>query len=245
MIITSFSKSVHPSWNGLFTEQIVSELSKIEEGIDFKNSTPNKDRMLRFLELDLNKVNVIVLGMDPYPEKGVATGRSFEVGNLISWQEKFNQNSIRNMVSLIYADYKNQTTYPGTNKFDTIRDEIKQGEFPIVEPNKWFDNLETQGVLFLNTGFSLLYGSEQGKNPHMKLWSKFTQELLKYISTKNPDACWFLWGRKAQSYKKYIYSSNLYESRHPAYVSSKNKDDFLWSSCFRDTSNIFNINWLG
>ena len=98
--------SYHPSWSGLLTEEIVDKLKDIESKIG-DNINPEPENVLRFLNNDLSNIKVVILGQDPYPEKGRATGRSFEVGDLHSWNDKFRQVSLKNIIRLIHKNYNN------------------------------------------------------------------------------------------------------------------------------------------
>ena len=92
----------------------------------------------------------------------------------------------------------------------------------------------------LNTYLSV----EPGKpGSHIDIWEDFSINLLKYISSANQNINWFLWGKQAEDKVQYILSGKKYISRHPMMCSEKYEDDFLKSSCFKDT--MKQINWLG
>ena len=74
-------KNVHSSWNKFLTTEIFDELDEIEKKIGM-NTNPEHNNILRFMLCNLNNVKVVILGQDPYPEKGRPTGRAFEVGDL-------------------------------------------------------------------------------------------------------------------------------------------------------------------
>ena len=80
----------------------------------------------------------------------VPTGRSFEVGNLSSWSDKFRQVSLKNIVRLLHKNYNYIEDYSKIKKFSDIQKEIEVGDFKILPPNKLFDSWEEQGVLCLN-----------------------------------------------------------------------------------------------
>ena len=65
--------------------------------------TPPENLQLRFTSQDLASVKILILGQDPYPQSGVATGRAFEVGTLHSWFDNFRNTSLKNIVRAIYA----------------------------------------------------------------------------------------------------------------------------------------------
>ena len=168
------------------------------------------------------------------------TGRSFEVGSLMDWNDKFRQVSLKNIVRLLYKNYNDIDDYEDIKKFSDIQKEIKSGDFNILPPNKIFDSWEKQGVLCMN-----IYPTcEIGKpGSHKDIWHDFSVRLLNYISKTNPNISWFLWGKEAVAHKEYILDGKIVESRHPMMCSAKYEDDFLKSSCFKDTMD--KINWLG
>ena len=232
-----YPENYHESWSEFLDEKIKKEILEISGKIGH-NINPEPENVLRFMENDLNDVKVVILGQDPYPEKGRATGRCFEVGDLNSWNDKFRQVSLKNIVRLIHKDNRKTENYENIRKFSEIQKEISNNEFNILPPTEIFKSWEKQGVLLLNTYFTI----EQGvPGSHIKIWENFSNELLEYISTKNKNITWFLWGKQAQSRKEYIKYGLLCESRHPMMCSSKYDDDFLKSSCFRDTWDI--IKW--
>lgn len=232
-------ENTHISWNEFLTLEICEELKDIEEKIG-TNTNPGHDNILRFMLYNLNDVKVVILGQDPYPEKGRATGLAFEVGDLNSWNDKFRQVSLKNIIRLIHKNYNNIEDYKDIKKFSDIQKEISSRDFEILPPNKIFKSWAEQGALLLNTYLSVEPGMV---GSHTDIWRNFSIKLLEYISEKNKNINWFLWGKQAEDKKQYIKSGNLYISRHPMMCSEKYEDDFLKSNCFMDTMNI--INWLG
>lgn len=229
----------HSSWNEFLTDERIKQLNGIEEQIG-DNINPEKENVLRFLNLNLDKIKVIILGQDPYPEKGRATGRAFEVGDLSDWNQKFRQVSLKNIVRLIHKNYNNIIEYKNIMKFSDIQIQIKNREFNIMQPDKLFKNWESQGVMLLNTYYSVEIGMP---GSHIKYWENFSNDLLKFISSQNKDIRWFLWGKQAELTSTNIVSGIKYISRHPMMCSEKFDGDFLKSDCFKDTMNI--IDWLG
>lgn len=230
---------VDNSWKEFLNDRMKAELEKIEIATN-GDYTPESSKVLRFLNLDLNKMKVVVLGQDPYKPLGVATGRSFEPADLTSWQDKFRQVSLKNIVRLIYKSLYDIEDYEDIPSYKEILNKIDSGDFEIKEPKEWFDSLENQGVLFLNTTLTCKIGVS---NSHKGLWEYFSKEIIKYISSKNKELYWFLWGKEAISKKEFIRHGKIYTSNHPMMCSEKYEDDFLKGNCFKDTRDI--INWLG
>ncbi len=232
-------KDAHSSWDKFLTREIIEELNIIEEKIG-DNINPHHDNVLRFLKNNLNEVKVVILGQDPYPEKGRPTGRAFEVGDLMSWSQKFRQVSLKNIIRLVHKNYNNIENYDDIMKFSEIQREIEMGYFNILPPDQLFKSWERQGVLLLNTYLSV----EPGKSgSHISIWEPFSIKLLNYISEENKNISYFLWGKFAEEKKQYLKHGKFYISRHPMMCSEKYDDDFLRNDCFKDTMGI--VNWLG
>lgn len=235
---TLLPADIHPSWtqfcNDYRQEQLEHIASQIGTGYN-----PAPDKVLRFLTTDLSNTKVVILGQDPYPQPGVSVGRAFEVNGLTSWQEKFPQSSLRNIVRLLYSTYHGITVYEEIPKFQQIREETRRGEWRILPPNELFASWEAQGVLLLNT--CLTVKNKPGE--HQAIWLDFTRDLLQFISNERTDLNWFLWGKQAQAFMPFIDYGIIYCSRHPMLSSPSYEDDFLRSECFSSTKEL--INWLG
>jgi len=232
-------ENAHPAWSDFLDAKTVGMLKTIESRLG-EDICPEKEKVLRFLAVDPGKVKVVILGQDPYPERGVATGRAFEVGTLKSWNQPFRQVSLKNIVRLIYKTYNNIEEYSAIPNFSQVLKEIENGRFPIESPGKIFESWERQGVLLLNVWLSTCV-SEPGAHRH--IWHPFSVRLLNWLSQNYPGLTWFLWGKNVISYKPEILSGTLIESRHPMMCSSAYPDDFLKSDCFKRTMKI--INWTG
>lgn len=207
---------IHESWIGFLDEKIIRELKHIEREIG-NNYYPTKENVLRFLNQDLNKVKYIIVGMDPYPteyEKDgkfypIATGRSFEVGNYNSWMESTKNKSLTNILKAIYIANTNDSK----SNIKEIREKIGTKEFDILEPNQLFDDLEEQGVLFLNYALTV---EPHKPGSHTHLWENFTISLRDYIIKNNPNVIWILWGKDAnEKLGRGISSKNILSNCHP------------------------------
>lgn len=232
--------NIDNSWNDFLSSELVTLLKNIEKNIleSKQKFTPDTEKVLKFLKVPLADVKVIILGQDPYPQDGVATGRAFEVGTLKSWNDKFSNISLKNIIRAIYFAYNNEYL-----KYSEIKDEMKK-TFLLKPPYELFVEWEKQGVLLLNTSFTCEIGKS---NSHEKYWNIFTMLLLKYISKANPDIIWFLWGNNAKSIVADINIEKKIESMHPmmCYKKQGRDDDFLFGkiNAFKETMSL--INWLG
>ncbi len=230
---------VHASWEPFLEETGYGLLERIAPQIvNGEAFTPGPEHMLRFLGLDLEAVKVLILGQDPYPQPGVATGRAFEVGPLKSWTTPFRNTSLRNIVRALYAAVHNEKL-----TFKEIVGKLKSAsnEFPLLAPDQLFRYWELQGVLLLNTSFSC----EQGKpGSHAALWRPFTLALIAYINRSNPDIYWLLWGNHAQEAVGHIVPNNCLVSCHPM-ICHQREGDFLYGDINHFNATRGLIDWVG
>ena len=227
-------ESIHPSWQAFFAPRM-GMLETILKKIEGESYHPPRDLIFRFAKMELDRVRVVVLGQDPYPQPGAATGRSFEVAGLSSWQGAIRQSSLRNIVRAICLA-KTGELLP----WREVQARIAGGRFPILPPNRLWDALEAQGVLFLNAYLTCREGAPLS---HRRLWEPFAHELVAYIDTaRGADAAWFLWGADARGYGAYIAHGKRYESRHPM-MAGREPDGFLQNPCFAETAGM--ISWTG
>lgn len=227
---------IHDSWRPFFRDDILERLHIIESKIG-GDYNPKPHQVLRFASGNLQKVKAVILGQDPYPQRGVSTGRAFEVGGLNSWQEPFKQSSLRNILRSLYKSRTGKT-----KTINEIRAEIADGTFAILPPSEIFSHWENQGVLMLNTYLTCAVGKS---GSHKALWLPVTDALLRYIAEQNPRAVWFLWGNHAKAYAGIIGGRKLYQSNHPMMADPKNPADFLNNPCFAETATGLGIDWIG
>ncbi len=72
------SSPVHVSWQRLL-EPLAPEIDRILGRIEDEITAPARDSIFRALELDLEKVKVVIFGQDPYPTPGNAMGMAFSI----------------------------------------------------------------------------------------------------------------------------------------------------------------------
>ncbi|PKQ62566.1 hypothetical protein BZG02_12675 [Labilibaculum filiforme] len=236
--------SIHQTWTSFLTEEIIDLIAEIEKSIPLEISTPAPNLSLRFLEMNLDKIPIVILGQDPYPQSGVATGRAFEVNGLNSWHDKFRNVSLKNILRCIYKATTNETL-----KYSEILSRLNEGDrlvmeddFTILPPNQLFKYWsEHENVLLLNTAFTCEIGKP---NSHAKLWAPFTQKLLHYIANANSEIIWFLWGNNAHQIVKKITITNKIETTHPM-MCYQRENDILYGKInpFEKTRQL--INWSG
>ena len=151
------------------------------------STSPVKVNIFNALRLvPFDKVNVLILGKDPYPNPKDAHGLAFSSLNNTT------PDSLKNIFKAIDSVY-------GSDLF-----------------NKAYNNLTNwaeQGVLLLNTGLTykridnpeltkkekdLLQARKQ--NEHMKIWKPFVKQIIQKILTiKNRPIAMMLWGNDAHN----------------------------------------------
>lgn len=234
---------IHPSFQDFFTEDRKQQIQEIESVVRVSNYAPKEEQVLRFAELDVQQIKVVILGQDPYPNlyngQLAANGRAYQVSGLDSFDSSFKQVSLKNILRLIYKSLYDIHDYEQIPTYTVLRIYMKNGSFPIVKPKQWFDSLEKQGVLFLNSSLTVELNKPLS---HSLLWRHITRELVQYICQKNPNVIFFIWGSASKSFLDVIHTKS-FVSRHPMMCSSTFEDDFLKSTCFMETKDI--IDWLG
>ncbi len=231
---------IHPSWDDFFDSTMRHRIRDIENQIGRDEINPVSEKVFRFTEMNLHALRVVILGQDPYPERGVATGRAFEVGGLDSWSSPFRQISLKNILRLIYISRSGMRENEKVPSFKEVINQMENGKFSLLPPGELFVSWEKQGVLLLNTALTCV---PQKPGSHSEIWKPFSDALISYISYKRQDLIWFLWGKQARSYKEKIGTGSFYESRHPMMCSDAYSDDFLKNPCFEKT--FESINWTG
>ena len=139
------------------------------------------------------ELRVVILGQDPYPQKGVATGIAF--ANSLDTQD----NSYSPSLEILRESVIDYTIPHRTIIFD-----------PSLE--KW----EEQGVLLLNSALTCEVGRV---GSHYLLWRPFIISLLTNLSKCSSGIVYVLMGSQAQSLEPYINKqfNHVIHIRHPSY----------------------------
>jgi uracil DNA glycosylase len=195
---------VHSSYKHFIQEMSV-VLKHIRSNVG-ENFVPFDPFVFKCFEIAKSQVKFVLVGQDPYPQKGHATGRSFE-RNIDNWSEA--NKSLHAMLASIY--------YHENREFKTITNilnEIENGRYDVSAPKDIFKEWESKyGVLFLNRSLTTELGK---KNAHAQLWKPFTESVVKYLS-KDHSIKWLLWGKEAQELEEYIENkSSIIKTIHPA-----------------------------
>lgn len=175
-----------PSWAPVF-QKSQEELKVISEVINLRipiegHFFPYKINLFKAFEhTPLNKVRVVIVGMDPYPTM-LANGKPRAQGSAFSVAED------------------DETPMSQTNMFKEIKNSYPEWT-PPKHGNlfKW----EQQGVLLLNICLTCPPGASNG---HCKygVWMPFNYKVIEAISATRPNCIYALWGKDAQKIQKYL-----------------------------------------
>ena len=174
-------------------------MSKVSMEYMRKPVCPNQPDVFRAFELcPLKDLKVVMLGCDPYPQKGVATGILF--GNRSDTDEEDLSPSLK-----------------------VVKEAAINFEVPhyCVTFDNTLESWARQGILMINSALTV----EMNRvGSHVMIWRPFIAKLLKNLSDYNTAVVYVLFGRQAQTFKPYINSrfNHIIEVEHPAYFARNN-----------------------
>lgn len=165
--------------------------------IDSDSLCPDKKNIFKAFKLcPYDKLRVCCIGMDPYPQPGVAQGILF--GNSKETPEELLSPSLQVIKECV------------------INYEVPHG---FIEFDNTLESWAKQGVLLINSAFTCKV-NEIGS--HLNIWKPFTSKLIENISSKNDGLVFVLFGNQAQSFKPYIKGfQKIIEVQHPAYFARR------------------------
>lgn len=157
----------------------------VRRGKHFPGMPPGTHCLRAFDAISPDKVRCVVLGQDPYPEPGFATGRAFEAGNLAAWREldKMFSKSVRAWMQQIVAARTGDPAYAGSfADWPRTLEAMETGAVAIEEPSRIADRWVGEGVLLLNasltlTRFRVDIDRHQAEG-HLRFWRPLIHETL-------------------------------------------------------------------
>ncbi len=205
--------NIHPSWKealkGEFEKPYFEHLIHFVKD-QYKNHTcypPGKQIFSAFDHCPFDKLEVVIIGQDPYHGPGQANGLCFSVNDGVPMPP-----SLQNIFREIQADLGKP--FPPTGNLE-----------------RWAD----QGVLLLNAVLTVRKGeanSHQGKG-----WETFTDAVIQKISDEKENVVFLLWGGPAKKKGARVDRSRhlVLESGHPSPLSA-NKGHWFGNRHFSRTN---------
>jgi uracil-DNA glycosylase len=177
---------------------------------------PPRETIFRVFEMDLHDINVVFLGQDPYHNQGQAHGLSFSVPPNVTIPP-----SLRNIYKELQIEFpeRNYTFTTGTLE-------------------RWFYE---EKIFLLNASLSVIKNKPASQ---MKLWEKFTNDVIRYVSDNNKKCVFLLLGNFAKSKQQFISNKDtIVEGVHPSPLSANH--GFFYSNIFKNVESKLGkeINW--
>ena len=200
-------------------KQMKSIYTFIKKEYENKTIFPPKNLIFNaFSKTPWDKVKVVIIGQDPYPNPGDAMGLSFSVP-----RNQRIPGSLLNIYKCLERDKKLKFVKP------------KQGDL-----SSWAE----QGVFLINATLTV---ECKKSNSHQKNsgWSKFTDFVIKQISLQKKNIVFLLWGNFAIA-KSSLIDANKHlniKNIHPSPL-AQNKGDFSKSEQFSQTNEYLEKNGI-
>lgn len=175
-------------------KELLTILSKLEVEYKRKPICPMQGDVFKAFKLcPYDNLKVVMLGQDPYPQKGVATGLLF--GN----KKEVDEENLSPSLQIV--------------KEAAINLEIPHKSIIF---DQTLESWARQGILMINTALTV----EMNRiGSHVMLWRPFVASLLKKLSENETGIIYVLFGKQAQTFKPYINKqfNIILEENHPAY----------------------------
>lgn len=165
---------------------------------------PKKEELFKAFELcPLEQTKVVILGQDPYHNKGQANGLAFSVHKGVKIPPSLH------------------------NIFKEMVDDLGLGYPPHGDLTSW----AKQGVLLMNAVLSV--EANQPLSHRNKGWEQFTDRVLSELNQSSRPIVFVFWGREAQKKARLITGEHhhVISSSHPSPLSARHS--FFGSKVFR------------
>jgi uracil-DNA glycosylase len=174
---------------------------------------------LKALELvPFEQVRVVILGLDPYPTPGQATGLAFSVP---------------------------RSDAPLPIGLRSIRAAMANDGYPPPQHGD-LTGWTKQGVLLLNR--ALTFERNQKSGAHLGIWQGFTDEVIRVLNERDKRVVFVLWGNAAQKVEPLITQKQhrVVTAPHPS-SRGEHRRRFQTARTFRKVNRLLDtsIDWSG
>lgn len=175
---------------------------------------PNVFRAFKLCSL--KDCRVVMIGMDPYPDKFMGKPRA---------------------TGILFGNNKDVPEDKLSPPLQVVKESAINFEIPhnIITFDQTLESWAKQGILMINLALTC----ELNKvGSHVNQWRPFVSKLLKNLSERETGIVYILFGRQAQTLKPYINEryNDIIEIEHPAYFARSNK--IMPYSVFRQMNDI-------
>ena len=179
---------------------------------------PSQENVFRVFEMDVKEIRVLLLGQDPYHGPGQANGLSFSVADGVNIPPSLNN---------IFKELKLEFPERGY-------------EFNSGNLERWYNE---EKIFLLNSSLTVI---QSVPSSHMKLWEKFTNDVIEFISENNKKCIFLLLGNFAKAKKVFILKNKdditrIVEETHPSPMAR----GFVGSNVFKRVEKALGreVNW--
>lgn len=173
-------------------------MAKVGQEYRRKPLCPTQSDVFRAFELcSLNDLKIVMLGMDPYPDKYMGKPRA--TGILFGNRKEVDEDNLSPSLNVV--------------KEAAINFEVPHY---CITFDQTLESWAKQGILMINSALTV----EMNRiGSHVMIWRPFIAKLLKNLSEYDTAIVYVLFGRQAQTFKPYINSrfNHIIEIEHPAY----------------------------
>ncbi|KZX14252.1 uracil-DNA glycosylase [Methanobrevibacter oralis] len=166
-----------------------------------------------------SEVKVVILGQDPYHEKGQAHGLAFSTPP---------NRPIPRSLKNIFKEIANEYGYP-------------------IPDSGCLESWANQGVFLLNTVLTVEEGNANSHSKCG--WQTFTNNVIKLLNKKESPIVFLLWGKQAEVKKELLNNPShlVLVTSHPSPFSARRgffkSNHFKLANDFLKKNNISQINW--
>ena len=199
----------------------------MEEQKSGRTYIPQSQDIFSSLQLcSFEKLKVVILGTEPYCDKGIPNGLAFSTHSSDLTIE------LKCIFREVWSSFKQRMIERYTKEIN-----LKE-----INPNAFFQTGDLsqwaqQGVLLLNTSMTV---EENMPLSHQKKgWGNFISELITFISTSKEHLVFMLWGEIPKKFRKYIKREECHlilEAGHP----SPNSKEWFGKHHFNETDKFLN-----
>lgn len=183
-------KIVHESWHPILQPLFDDyKMGMVLDTVSKSEYYPSKENVFRVFAMPIDKIKVVILGQDPYPN-GEGTGLAFAV-----------------------KPYKNTPTSLRIIKDEALKT-VYNNDYSIFEKSsysslvdwKTLEHWWKQGVFLMNTALTV---EKKNAGSHLTIWEWFSRIVIAQIS-RQAHPVWLLWGAKAKAYRSYLVNPMNY-----------------------------------